>query len=102
MSSTVTERLIWFANWAVPKRSGSVLLYSLPTLEDGTLAIGEALLARKRPFTVLAADKAALKELKAKWPASVKVLRKRSIQGAWAFLRAATTFTTHGLYGALK
>jgi len=95
--------------FAVVPPGDRIVVHGHGDAEENALRIAGALSRRAVPdavVTMLCADPAAAARYAAvaleqtDWdPARVCFVKKRSVRGPWAFVRARLTFSTHGLFG---
>ena len=80
--------------------TGGVVLTSHPDLEDNVVALLRAPAARGRRVTVLAADPVSAKARARALGVQVRVVRRNSVGGIWAFVRSSVCVSTHGIFGS--
>src|SRR4051794_37349792 len=76
------------ANRLSPKTESEILLFSVPDLEDGVLAVAGALVDRGWKPTFLLADAANARAVMKRVPGPVEVLKKDKVHAVRRYLRA--------------
>lgn len=102
LRAQAVDRVIQAVDVAVPRGRG-VVLHSSPDLDDNVVA-----LLRQRPadasVTVLVGDvdRATARARALGVLEGVRLVRRHSPAGWWAYLRSRVTVTSHGLFGCLR
>jgi len=103
---TSANRVINFANRIIPKTQ-LIAIHTYPDIEDQVVALLRTSAAEEsRPYRVVllvASPHDARRKLEVLVGANldgVKVVRKTSVAGVWAYLRARGVLFTHGLFGS--
>ena len=91
--------LISLLDRLVPASDG-VVLTSHPDLEDNVVALLRSEHARGHRVTVLAGDRTATKARAKALGLQVRIVKRNSISGIWAFVRSTSCVSTHGLFGS--
>ncbi len=90
--------LVSWLNLVVPKMPTKTVVHSVPDLEDGAVAVLEALQARGHAPIVLAEDAGTAARGARLLGRPVRVVPKLSVRGLLHYLTAGHVITTHGLY----
>lgn len=100
MSRRLLSAVLRVADLVVRPAAGGVVLHSQPDLDDTTVALLRAA-PLAVPCVVLVDDlTAARRRASALDLPGVRLVSRRSLRGAWRYVRASVTLCTHGLFGS--
>lgn len=80
--------------------SGTVVFTSYPDLEDNVVALLRDGHAQRHRVTVLVGDPVVARARARSLGLQVRIVRRNSARGLWAFLRSSVCVSTHGLFGS--